>query len=44
MHREIIEELLLPEVGIFPQGFSTGRGCEDDAPDGRGDLQLMYSP
>jgi hypothetical protein len=42
--REVIEELLLPKVGIFPQALSMARYAETPPSDGRGDLQLMYSP
>ncbi|MFK4440484.1 hypothetical protein ABH944_000484 [Caballeronia udeis] len=46
--RQVIEQMLLPEVGIFPHGcsaqYSTSRNPQDGAPHGPGDLQLMYSP
>jgi hypothetical protein len=46
--RQVIEEMLLPEVGIFPHGCSskcsTAGNPQDEAPDGSGDLQLVYSP
>ena len=46
--RQVIEEMLLPEVGIFPHGCaskcSTSRNPQDGALDGSGDLQLVYSP
>jgi len=46
--RQVIEEMLLPEVGIFPNGGSSkcsmARNPQDEARDGPGDLQLMYSP
>jgi hypothetical protein len=46
--RQVIEEMLLPEVGIFPHGCasncSTARNPLDGAPDAPGDLQSMYSP
>lgn len=42
--RQVIEEMLLPEVGIFPHGCSTARTLQDGAPDAHGDLQSMYSP
>ncbi|SAL15925.1 hypothetical protein AWB69_00791 [Caballeronia udeis] len=46
--RQVIEQMLLPEVGIFPHGCSSkcpaSRNPEDGAPRGPGDLQLMYSP
>jgi hypothetical protein len=46
--RQVIEEMLLPEVGIFPHACSTRARRPDthrmEPPDGPGDLQLMYSP
>ncbi|CAH2774133.1 MAG: hypothetical protein CBARDCOR_2435 [uncultured Caballeronia sp.] len=46
--RQVIEQMLLPEVGIFPHGCSskcsTSRNQQDGAPEGPGDLQLLYSP
>jgi hypothetical protein len=42
--RQVIEELLLPEVGIFPHECSVAGNPQDGALRGPGDLQLMYSP
>jgi hypothetical protein len=42
--RQVIEEMLLPEVGIFPHGCSTVGKPQDGTLDGPGDLQSMYSP
>lgn len=28
--RQVIEEMLLPEVGIFPHGYSTARTCRTE--------------
>ncbi|CAH2805256.1 MAG: hypothetical protein CBCREVIR_2383 [Candidatus Burkholderia crenata] len=43
--RQVIEQMLLSKVGIFPHGCSskcsTSRNPQDGAPDGPGDLQLM---